>query len=872
MSSTHATTHTPGDGSVDPASVEGLFIAALGKAAPDERKQFLDDACRDDPERRRRVEALLRAYDDAGSFLDHPAVEPPHLPSGSTEDEIRPFLSPAATAGRMGMLGHYEVIEVIGRGGMGIVLRAFDPKLSRVVAIKALAPALAANPAARQRFAREAKAAAAVSHPHVVTIHAVEDGGDSSAGIPLPYLVMECVSGQSLQQKLDKAGPLRLTEILRIGRQIAEGLAAAHKQGLIHRDIKPANILLENGVERVKITDFGLARAVDDVGITRTGEVSGTPQFMSPEQAKGERVDHRSDLFSLGCVLYAMCTGRPPFRAESMAGIINRVINDEPRSVAEVNPEVPDWLVDVIDRLLAKDPHARIQTAADVMAGLESELAQVQSMSPRRTGTDRPQRQAPAQRFAATARPDAERPAWMQPLGNVLAALGGLVLGLVMLGMLAGIVSSRNQLGMGFGELAVLGVISLMLLVAGVVLRVGRLSSEAMLVVLFLTLGPFGIIIWLLGMQRGAATTQRAAPPSSSRPPEPPASASKRRLVLTPTFLFATIVSAAAIGILIALIAFTNASVVLRDVHSFAWGMIGFTGILTLVFLFEAGRKGVSRSAVLATCLAAGATMYFAVSLWITGLVLHEEGFLPQLAVFGPIWLILCAVSLSLTAREAQEVQQADETGGADVRWSSSLALLAGGAGVLALLGLCLIGWAQEVLHQPNFDHWRWTPQEAISFPLYVAWAATGLFGAGLMLRREPRELSVGAELVIAAMLTLLGPVILVFAIALGTIGWLVSSVHREETQPDAARSLWRPLSILAWMGVILMSVVMLVPFAIGIGLLLPILHARTGLQSPQAASPHKPSGDRFRPPSGGFATPQSVPKGRCCSTLREAD
>src|SRR5262249_13027712 len=168
------------------------------------------------------------------------------------------FLSPSTTPGSLGRLGHYEVLEVSGRGGMGIVLRAFDEKLHRVVAIKVLASALAAHGSARQRFVREARAAAAVTHDNVIAIHAVEDDG------PIPYLIMQFIEGCTLQQKLDRAGPLPVKEILRLGVQIADGLAAAHRRGLVHRDIKPANILLENCIERVKITDFGLARAVDD--------------------------------------------------------------------------------------------------------------------------------------------------------------------------------------------------------------------------------------------------------------------------------------------------------------------------------------------------------------------------------------------------------------------------------------------------------------------------------------------------------------------------------------------------------------------------------------------------------------------------------
>jgi len=350
----------------DPQSVEGLFLVALGMKTPEQRKQFLDEMCGDDAEHRRRVEALLLAYDDAGSFLEKPPVE-----LDESQEISLDFLTPSDNPDLLGALGEYDILEVIGQGGMGIVFRANDAKLNRIVAIKVMSPFLAANPNARKRFLREAQAAAAVSHPHVVTIHAVDEE-------KLPYLVMECVHGQSLQEKLNKVGSLQITEILRIGTQIAEGLAAAHKQGLIHRDIKPANVLLENGVERVKITDFGLARAVDDVTITKTGEVSGTPQYMSPEQAAGSRIDQRSDLFSLGAVLYAMCTGRSPFRASNLAAVVRRVCDDTPRPIEETNPDIPFWLIEIINQLLEKDPAARIQTAEELAEKLSEKLTNTQ--------------------------------------------------------------------------------------------------------------------------------------------------------------------------------------------------------------------------------------------------------------------------------------------------------------------------------------------------------------------------------------------------------------------------------------------------------------------------------------------------------------
>ena len=194
------------------------------------------------------------------------------------------------------------------------MLKARDAKLERLVAVKVLNPDLASNGPARARFLREARSAAAVTHEHVVTIHAVDEANE------MPFLVMEYILGVSLEDRIQRSGHLKVEEILRIGMQAASGLAAAHAQGVVHRDIKPSNILLENGVERVKITDFGLARVVHEAQLTQSNIVAGTPQYMSPEQARGELVDHRSDLFSLGCVLYAMCVGRSPFRAEDADG------------------------------------------------------------------------------------------------------------------------------------------------------------------------------------------------------------------------------------------------------------------------------------------------------------------------------------------------------------------------------------------------------------------------------------------------------------------------------------------------------------------------------------------------------------------------
>ena len=272
----------------------------------------------------------------------------------------------------IGCMGPYEILEVLGRGGMGVVLKAHDPALDRTVAIKVLTPALAHGATARRRFAREARAVAAVGYEHIVASYAV----DEFRG--LPYLVMQYVPGRSLQERLDASGPLEVREILRIGTQAARALAAAHAQGVVHRDIKPANILLENCVERVKLTDFGLARAIDDASLTQSGVIAGTPQYMAPEQARGEPVDARADLFALGAALYAMAAGRSPFRADSAMAVLKRVCDVHHRPIREINPEVPDWLEATIDRLLAKEPADRFQTATEVADLLEQGLAHIQ--------------------------------------------------------------------------------------------------------------------------------------------------------------------------------------------------------------------------------------------------------------------------------------------------------------------------------------------------------------------------------------------------------------------------------------------------------------------------------------------------------------
>jgi hypothetical protein len=386
---------------------ESIFLAALEQVTPADRAAYLDAACAGDTALRERVEALLRSHTDPDSFLDKPAIarqaegtggDPTatiDLPAGAAkrvahesvaDDELLACLAPSNEPGTLGRLDHYEVLEVIGRGGMGIVFKARDTRLQRIVAIKVLAAPLAASGTARQRFFREARAAAAVRDEHVVSIHAVSDESG-----PTPYLVMEFIGGVTLDKRIKERGALAVKEILRIGLQAAEGLASAHRQGLIHRDVKPANILLENGVERVKITDFGLARAADDASLSQSGMIAGTPLYMSPEQARGETLDARSDLFSLGSVLYMLCTGRAAFAAGNTMAVLKRVCEGTPRPIREVNPDIPEWLAAVIDRLLAKEPGERIQTAGELAEVLGKHLAQLQQS--RLTQTPAPEKQ-----------------------------------------------------------------------------------------------------------------------------------------------------------------------------------------------------------------------------------------------------------------------------------------------------------------------------------------------------------------------------------------------------------------------------------------------------------------------------------------------
>jgi serine/threonine protein kinase len=280
------------------------------------------------------------------------------------------------------------VLAVLGAGGMGVVFRAEDPHLARPVALKAILPGMAASDSARQRFLREARAAASIKHDHIVTIYQV--GEDRS----VLFLAMEFLEGQSLEGRLQRDGKLPLAEVLRIGREMAQALAAAHQRELIHRDIKPANIWLEGESSRVKILDFGLARTAREEGqLTQQGAIVGTPAYMAPEQAQSKSVDSRCDLFSLGCVLYRMATGEPPFKGTDLISTLMAVATEEPRPPHELNRSLPRALSDLILSLLAKEPEGRPPSAQAVIESLErigkQALRPGVRVAPRRESMDR---------------------------------------------------------------------------------------------------------------------------------------------------------------------------------------------------------------------------------------------------------------------------------------------------------------------------------------------------------------------------------------------------------------------------------------------------------------------------------------------------
>ncbi|WP_439622034.1 protein kinase domain-containing protein [Gemmata sp.] len=290
-------------------------------------------------------------------------------PAGLPRSGEFPFLAPPQHPDELGRLGPFRVLGLIGAGGMGAVFRAEDPALRRHVALKVMLPQFAGHPTARARFLREARSQAAVEHTHIVAIHQVGEEG-------VPFITMPLLKGESLADALAAGPTFPVGEAVRVAREIAEGLAAAHAAGLVHRDVKPANVWLEGPSRHVKVLDFGLARAGADGdpadAVTAPGAIIGTPAYMSPEQATGEPVDARSDLFSLGVVLYQMLTGRQPFTGKNTPATLTAVATHTPTDPAERNRAVPPPLSALTMRLLAKAPADRPASAGAVAEALRA--------------------------------------------------------------------------------------------------------------------------------------------------------------------------------------------------------------------------------------------------------------------------------------------------------------------------------------------------------------------------------------------------------------------------------------------------------------------------------------------------------------------
>ena len=332
--------------------VKKVLAGALERT-PGERHAYLDHACAE-PDLRREVESLIAAHEQAqSSFLAQPAIQAKELAIGSR-------------------LGPYEILARIGAGGMGDVYRASDSKLGRSVAIKVLPPGFVDDPERLARFQHEARMLASLNHPNIVTIHSFEEAGG------VHFLTMELVEGRPLTGLIPKGG-LPVDHILNFAAAISDALAAAHEKGIVHRDLKPANVMV-SGEGRVKVLDFGLAKEILEANsneatltpdeYTKVGVIVGTPAYMSPEQVEGRMIDHRTDIFSLGTLLYEMATGQKPFQGRSSAELASAILRDTPKPVREMRAELPEGLESVIRRCLEKSAADRFSSARDLHNGL----------------------------------------------------------------------------------------------------------------------------------------------------------------------------------------------------------------------------------------------------------------------------------------------------------------------------------------------------------------------------------------------------------------------------------------------------------------------------------------------------------------------
>ncbi|HTX34291.1 MAG TPA: protein kinase [Bryobacteraceae bacterium] len=399
--------------------VDNLLNAALERP-PAARAEFVRQACAGDQALEREVLSLLDSDREAGSFLDAsglPRMAAERLRQiealyqavrergtaglANSDPEIRREVEKLLTldsSGRMAHRGapetpeestttllagqvvsHFRILEMLGAGGMGVVYKAFDTRLDRHVALKFLPPHLRSHPELKQRLKEEARAASTLDHPNIVVIHDIGETPDGDL-----FIAMAFHEGATLRDRIRAApGGLPVGEALQIARQIAAGLAKAHERGIFHRDIKPGNIIVANdGVTR--IIDFGLAKSSDTTA-TLDGKAQGTPLYMSPEQAMGKPVDHRTDLWSFGAVLYEMLAGRPPFRGETQLQLMRAVVDDQPQPLRDLRRELPAEVESIVGRALQKEPSQRYQLAGQMLQDISAALAALESGGGSRT-------------------------------------------------------------------------------------------------------------------------------------------------------------------------------------------------------------------------------------------------------------------------------------------------------------------------------------------------------------------------------------------------------------------------------------------------------------------------------------------------------
>ncbi len=332
--------------------VDRLFEAVLDRPPPD-RGAFLDRECAEDPGLKREIEKLLEADARASDFLDDPSPWIGRMLSAELDAASDPV-------GRT--VSHYEILEQLGRGGMGVVFKARDIRLDRTVTLKFLRPHLVADAEARARFIQEAKAASALDHSNICTVFEIDEAEDGQLFIAMAYY-----GGETLKDRIAR-GPVPVDQGIDIAAQVAEGMARAHDAGIVHRDLKPGNVILTDQGE-VKILDFGIAKLKGATDLTAEGARIGTASYMSPEQARSEAVDHRTDVWSLGCLLYELLTGTRAFGGDRDAAVVHAILNEEPTALREGHQAIPQKLEPVVRRALALGQAIR---EYEIAVGLDS--------------------------------------------------------------------------------------------------------------------------------------------------------------------------------------------------------------------------------------------------------------------------------------------------------------------------------------------------------------------------------------------------------------------------------------------------------------------------------------------------------------------